>query len=94
MTLALYSTLLVLLAIAILALTRRLWSRPWTGPEAREALPPETVAIVRRPSGDVAISVPQRTVEQAPEQRERSLTAAEAKRERRRARNRMNRRAA
>jgi len=87
LTLALYTTLLVLLAIAILALTRRLWSRPWTGPEAREALPPETVAIVRRPSGDVAISVPRRTVEQTPEQRDVALARAEAKRARRRARN-------
>lgn len=87
LTLALYSTLLTLLVIAILALTRRLWSRPWTGPEAREALPPETVAIVRRPSGDVAITVPRRTVEQTPEQRERALAQAEAKRARRRERN-------
>lgn len=87
MTAVVFSTLLVLLAIAILALTRRLWSRPWTGPEAREALPLETVAIVRRPSGDVAISVPQRTVEQTPEQRDAALAQAEAKRARRRERN-------
>lgn len=87
LTLALYSTLLTLLAIAILALTRRLWSRPWTGPEAREALPPETVAIVRRPSGVVAISVPRRTVEHTPEQRDAALARATAKRARRRERN-------
>lgn len=94
MTAVVFSALLTILAIAILALTRRLWSRPWTGPEAREALPLDTVAIVRRPSGDVAITVPRRTVEQTPEQRDVAKARAEAKRARRRARNLAQRRAA